>query len=162
MTTEERQSIFGRAVGRVLAHELFHVFTGTTRHRSGVAKAEFTRRELLADPFQFKPEESHSMRVALRAARLIYNRHRTAASPVSGRFLFLESGCAKCHGESGAGTRGAPALRPLHSIDPKTLAGKLTNELETMYRRLKSRPPSIPALDDDEIADLASFLNSLE
>jgi hypothetical protein len=56
---EERESLLGRAMGRVLAHELFHVFAGTHKHgREGVAKTAFTRNDLLADGFTFDAKDA--------------------------------------------------------------------------------------------------------
>jgi hypothetical protein len=59
----ERESLFGRALGRVLAHELFHMVTGTTHHsRSGVFKARHSSAELIADNFAFQAEETALLR----------------------------------------------------------------------------------------------------
>jgi hypothetical protein len=50
-----RDYIYGRALGRLLAHELYHVLTQTTAHaQTGVAKAQFTAAELLAESFRFE------------------------------------------------------------------------------------------------------------
>jgi hypothetical protein len=36
----ERETVFGRALGRVLAHELYHMMTGASKHaEAGVFKA---------------------------------------------------------------------------------------------------------------------------
>ena len=57
--TSEREGVFGRAVARVLAHELFHIFTQTAHHGSeGVGKSAFTVQELLSDSFQFHGKEA--------------------------------------------------------------------------------------------------------
>lgn len=59
----ERDEIFGRALGRVVAHELYHIFANTTRHGDcGVGKAAYSVRELLADDFQFEGKESMALR----------------------------------------------------------------------------------------------------
>src|SRR5450759_1447498 len=40
---EDREEKYGRALGRVLAHELYHIFANTMRHGSfGVAKQSYT------------------------------------------------------------------------------------------------------------------------
>lgn len=50
----KRELLLGRAMGRVLAHEFYHVFAKTSRHGShGVAKPTFTGRELVTDKFTF-------------------------------------------------------------------------------------------------------------
>ena len=59
----DREEKYGRALGRVLAHELYHIFANTTRHASmGVAKEAYNVQDLLADDFQFQARESHMLR----------------------------------------------------------------------------------------------------
>ena len=56
---EAREALLGRAMGRVLAHELFHIFANTGKHsHEGVAKTSHSRRELVADRFEFLPKDS--------------------------------------------------------------------------------------------------------
>jgi hypothetical protein len=43
----ERDAAFGRAIGRVLAHEIYHIFANTQRHGSGVSKAAYSVDDLL-------------------------------------------------------------------------------------------------------------------
>lgn len=46
--------LLGRALGRVLAHEVYHILAGTTRHTdTGVAKARFEPADLTADNLEF-------------------------------------------------------------------------------------------------------------
>jgi hypothetical protein len=60
---EEREATFGRALARVLAHELYHIFANTARHGScGLGKSAYTVQELLADEFQFESHESEALR----------------------------------------------------------------------------------------------------
>jgi hypothetical protein len=66
-----REGAFGRAVGRVLAHEIYHIFANTVRHGSaGVGKAAYTVRELLCDCFQFEERESQALRTSKARAAL--------------------------------------------------------------------------------------------
>jgi hypothetical protein len=59
----DREEAFGRAIGRVVAHELYHVFANTSKHGScGVGKAAYTVQELLSDDFQFEARESVALR----------------------------------------------------------------------------------------------------
>ena len=59
MPAEDREEAYGRALGRVLAHELYHIFANTMRHSSrGVGKSKYTVEELLAPQFQFEALES--------------------------------------------------------------------------------------------------------
>ena len=65
LKAEEREEAFGRAVGRVLAHELYHIFAHTAHHGSdGVGKAAYTVQELLCDEFQFEEHEALALRSA--------------------------------------------------------------------------------------------------
>jgi hypothetical protein len=57
-----RAHAFGRALGRVLAHELYHIFANTTRHGShGVGQESYTVHDLLAAEFQFQARESMAL-----------------------------------------------------------------------------------------------------
>jgi cytochrome c553 len=161
MRLEEGEAVFGRALGRVLAHELFHVFVGTKHHGSvGVAESAFTSGELLSDRFQFGTADFRVLRAGLKPARRQNSRLRSEPSPLSGRFIFEESGCASCHGAAGQGTQSAPALHVSHKlVDAKNLTAKLAQDVMSMYRRAKSVWLPAPELDDDEIADVVSFLN---
>lgn len=56
---DKRDTIYGKALGRVVAHELYHIFAGTPHHsRDGVARSFHTRRDLTAKEFRFSPAES--------------------------------------------------------------------------------------------------------
>jgi hypothetical protein len=59
---EIRAATFGRALGRVLAHELYHIFANTTRHGAGgVAREFYSIRDLLSPDFQFQAKESQAL-----------------------------------------------------------------------------------------------------
>ncbi len=59
----QREATFGRALARVLAHELYHIFANTSKHGAcGVGKSAYTVQELLADEFQFEESESEALR----------------------------------------------------------------------------------------------------
>jgi len=62
MPADDREYAFGRALGRVLAHELYHIFANTTRHGSGVAKESYTVHDLVCDDFLFQQRESQILR----------------------------------------------------------------------------------------------------
>lgn len=58
-----RTSAYSNAVARVLAHELYHVFTRTTKHgSSGIAKSAYSENELLSDRFSFNKQQSDALR----------------------------------------------------------------------------------------------------
>jgi hypothetical protein len=63
LKADTREEAFGRAIGRVLAHELYHIFAQTAHHASeGVAKSAYTVQELLSDGFQFDEHDVFSLR----------------------------------------------------------------------------------------------------
>jgi hypothetical protein len=63
VSADDRQESYGRALGRVLAHELYHIFGNTTRHGSwGVAKECYTVQDLIGETFHFQDKESRLMR----------------------------------------------------------------------------------------------------
>jgi hypothetical protein len=48
------RALIGRALARVIAHELYHIVAGTAEHHNtGVAKASFTFRDLISPRFDF-------------------------------------------------------------------------------------------------------------
>lgn len=52
---QRRPWLYGRAMARLAAHELYHVLSETRDHsREGVAKPRFSARDLLADRFEFE------------------------------------------------------------------------------------------------------------
>jgi hypothetical protein len=57
------EQLFGRALGRVLAHELYHILAKTTRHAGkGVAKSTLSVNELLSGELTFGREDSDRIR----------------------------------------------------------------------------------------------------
>lgn len=59
----EREGILGRALGRVVAHELYHILVGTTTHADGgVARSFHTRKDLTGPEFHFTARESKMLR----------------------------------------------------------------------------------------------------
>jgi hypothetical protein len=50
--------LFGRALGRVLAHELYHVCARTAKHGTGgIAKTTLSGEQLIADTLEFDPDD---------------------------------------------------------------------------------------------------------
>jgi len=73
-----REQVFGRAIGRVLAHELYHIFANTEKHGScGVGKSSYNVRELLSEDFQFEERNS----IALKRSKAV--EHLETASKYS-------------------------------------------------------------------------------
>jgi hypothetical protein len=57
-----RDELLGRALARVLAHELYHIKGKCNTHgRSGVARKALTGRELIARTFDFAPTDARRM-----------------------------------------------------------------------------------------------------
>jgi hypothetical protein len=57
-----REESYGRALGRVLAHELYHVLAGTALHGAcGVGKSGYTVGDLLAREFVFEAAELRAL-----------------------------------------------------------------------------------------------------
>jgi hypothetical protein len=58
-----RDAILGRAIARVLAHELYHFLAHTKHHSgSGIAKASYTAEDLLAPTLRFGKKECAMLR----------------------------------------------------------------------------------------------------
>ncbi len=54
-TRSRRDLLYGRAMGRVVAHELFHILANTKKHDdSGIGKSSFSARDLIGDVFKFE------------------------------------------------------------------------------------------------------------
>lgn len=52
----QRERLLGRAIGRLLAHEAYHILAQTRDHApSGIAKERFSTGDLLAEHFEFEP-----------------------------------------------------------------------------------------------------------
>ena len=66
----QRDLAYGRAMARLLAHELYHFLTQTTHHtKSGIAKAAVSATELLSDHFDFDGEAFAKLHDSLLPAR---------------------------------------------------------------------------------------------
>lgn len=154
----DRDRLYGRAIARVLAHELYHIFTQTRHHgSSGLAEPSYTARELMADGFSFA-EPDRKMLATLVAA------HRLSASgglPQAGQTLFVENGCARCHGFWGEGTPSAPGLRPAaQPVGKRQLAAKLAAKDSEMYRRARGLRAHWSLLPEPDLQDLIAYLNT--
>jgi len=81
-------------------------------------------------------------------------------SPDAGAAVFSKRGCSGCHGPRGEGTREAPALRAPGTFTLLTLAAALWSDGPRMYRRTRELGRPWPVLNESEVADLITFLNS--
>ena len=58
--------LLGRAMGRVLAHELYHIVADTSRHgHAGVAQEALSPRQLISGQLELQPSESAAVQNAL-------------------------------------------------------------------------------------------------
>jgi hypothetical protein len=151
----ERDEMLGRALGRVFAHELYHILARTTHHSGGVVAhstysvAELTDRRLRTDECQILHlEDTNTPRP-------------TRASLRRGKAAFVGKLCSTCHGSTGQGTRRAPPLRSTgEPVDPALLAIRLGVDGPAMCHRaeqMKIAPPTLAARD---IGDLVRYLNA--
>ena len=159
----ERDRMFGRALGRVVAHELFHIFTRSIQHGSdGVAKSEWSAGELTFGGFRFGEGDYRNLRTSVLP---ILKQMAGLPSPKAPPSLpvFVESGCSGCHGAHAEGTRWAPSLRKQKNIyDPARLAEWLKDSHSKMYRRARGLHVPWGPVTDSDVRDLATFLSGLK
>ena len=64
-----RAEVFGRALARVIAHEIYHIVAQTTDHgESGLAKPELSRDDLVSSRFDLSAASLRRMRTAFHPA----------------------------------------------------------------------------------------------
>lgn len=81
-----REFLLGRAMGRVLAHELYHVFANTRHHGSaGVAKPFYSAPDLVTDRFRFEQKETRALRHQAFPALVRSSRDRAPAAASTGQ-----------------------------------------------------------------------------
>ena len=152
-----RESILGRAIARVTAHELLHILAGTAAHGDhGVDHPTLSVSQLLADDMRFDELEPafHILRPAALPAV------RNNDSPLAGRATYARGGCVSCHGSHAEGTRRGPRLHVIgHALNPIVLAAKLAKNQNTMVQRARQMKLAPPSLDENDISDLVHFLN---
>jgi mono/diheme cytochrome c family protein len=158
LSPAKREEAFGRAVGRVLAHELFHIFAQSTGHGTReVDQPYYTAAQLLDSEFGGERGGFHILRSS---------KAPNKPKPVSaqaGWKVFLARGCSACHGSQGEGTRHAPRVRVKgRLVDSVVLAARLERDAPEMYRRARGVKVPAPSVDEDDLADLVLFLNGLE
>jgi len=161
LPVRSREKVLGRAVGRVMAHELLHIFAETAAHSDhGVDHPTLPISELLADSLDFAEREP--------TVQIVHTKPAPApktggGSAQEGRNSYVHAGCGNCHGADGKGTSHGPALhvsgRALNSV---VLAAKLTKNQDRMYQRARNLKVTAPSLEEDEISGLVLFLNELE
>jgi hypothetical protein len=67
----QRELILGRAIARVLAHELYHIFADTKQHGAvGIGKESYSVQDLLSTDFRFEPRETKALKTSKAAEAL--------------------------------------------------------------------------------------------
>jgi hypothetical protein len=157
MPRQSRDKTLGRAIGRVTAHELLHIFARTTHHSAhGVDQATLSKAELLADRMILEEHESGQI---LRPNPNLVSKI-DAGSAKAGRASFVREGCGTCHGVEGQGSKRGPVLRVAgRSLNSVILAAKLSKSQGKMCQRARSLKMTQPSLAEDELQDLACFLS---
>jgi hypothetical protein len=156
---ENRAVSFGRAVGRVVAHELYHIFAHTKHHSShGLAEAALGVRALTAGTFRFNRKEMQRLRTLMMPVLLQAN-HLMEKSPANEqKSVFIRSGCLGCHGADGNGTQWGPSLHfARKSYDFARLRFRLTDTQTLMYQRAQQLGVLWPSLTDADVSDLVGF-----
>jgi len=153
----DREKLLGRAIARVLVHELDHIFAQTLSHGAReVDQPSYTVEELLAEKIAQLGAQFHILRASQTPLAAF-----APGSPRTGQAVFARSGCAACHGKNGEGTRRGPVLRAAgRFLTSVVLATRLARDEEKMTSRARSLKLPPPALSESEIQDLVSFLNS--
>jgi hypothetical protein len=65
-TAEMHSTLYGKALARVVAHEMYHMLSNSSEHtKAGVTKSSLTPRELAEDPMPFSPNANIQLRKAL-------------------------------------------------------------------------------------------------
>jgi len=152
--------LFGRAVARVVAHELFHILTGQKGHAAqGLAQEQLTAQELLSNTLRFQFDQVQSLRIKLVPILLATNESVVERDETSGYRTYILSGCSGCHGTAGQGTPWGPSLQgPGKTYDSTTLEMWLKNRRSEMYRRARMLDVEWPSLERGQIDALADYL----
>jgi hypothetical protein len=75
--SSEREKIFGRAIARVLAHELYHIFANTRKHTArGIGKSTYLAQELVSGDLHFEERDW----IALLKGKIIANLENAAGA----------------------------------------------------------------------------------
>jgi cytochrome c553 len=158
-----RERLFGRAIARLVAHELYHVFAETTHHgKEGVAEPACTVNELLSEEFRFAEPQFRTLRSSKLRSILSLAKPSLAKTVANrGHAEYLNNGCGACHGAAGEGTRLAPPLGVRKkNLDPKLLASHFEKKSEEMYRRSLNLKLSWYFPTAQEVRDIVSVLTS--
>jgi len=163
MEATQRDLAFGRAMGRVLAHELYHILANEKGHdRTGIAKPVITAQELLAGSIRFQPKQVRTLRAKLVPVLLQSHEFSDGRDASEEAAIFISSGCSGCHGPLGEGTPWGPPLQKMETaFNSRELATLLRNRDREMYKRAKRLNVIWPSLRGADIDALATYLRNL-
>lgn len=156
MPPRERDQVLGKAVGRVLAHELDHIFAQTRDHKAReMDQPEYSVEELVAPSLDSGATKRHILHPAAAEPAVA----KTGSSQV-GASAFAGSGCSACHGVRGEGSPHGPVLHAAGRLmNTVMLATRLARAEQKMCRRAAALKLPPPTLEETEIQDVVSFLN---
>lgn len=156
LDSADRPLLYGRAIGRVLAHELYHIFGQSKGHsRSGLMRSSYSAENLTTPEIRFENPEYEKLRTSLAVPTA--NRFNAKVTP-PGMALFLASGCGGCHGFHQQGTPFGPPLLIGKKVETSPLAARLTLKVSTMFRRARSMKAIWPSFSPRDIAEISAFL----
>jgi Cytochrome c len=159
---ERRDRLFGRAVARVVAHELYHALAKSKHHGSrGIGERAYSVEDLIIEEFRFENSQVRGLLSSVLPSFL----------QVAGAFprfaslnliLFIKSGCVGCHATHGEGTAFGPALGSVASSYDFTKLSRRLNDKETlMYKRARRLGVLWPPLADKDVESLTAFVRGL-
>jgi mono/diheme cytochrome c family protein len=96
-------------------------------------------------------------------AVFLYSLHyqEPAGSPQVGASIFAWRGCAECHGTRAEGSKRGPALRGRgQTYTAVRLATHLWDHGAKMYEQIRKSGRAWPVLEESDVGDLLSFLNT--
>lgn len=159
LLAQSREKVFGRAIGRVVTHELLHIFAQTAAHSDhGVDHPTLTVSALMADRFAQRERAPHILRASPTPVS-----QTSGGSAQAGRDSYVRAGCGNCHGGRGQGTSHGPALRVSGRVlNTVILAAKLAKNQDSMWQRARSLKVAPPSVAEDEISGLVRYLNEIE
>ncbi|MGD2215853.1 MAG: c-type cytochrome [Gemmatimonadales bacterium] len=133
--------------------------TGMWNHGSGMQAQQGERREPIPS---FRGREMADIQAYIREASSLRDRDVTFLQPPdpnTGRRLFQEKGCFRCHGPRGGGTQFGPDLRSAtEQLRVSEIAGTLWNHSSQMAAAMQARGITFPRFQGKEMADIIAFL----
>ncbi|MBI4907399.1 MAG: hypothetical protein HY820_27485 [Acidobacteria bacterium] len=156
----QKERILGRALGRVVAHELYHVFMQTREHASsGLANAHCTKEDLLADQYRLGSKELLRLRATL--AQALLQLPTLSVDRGNGRLTSMVNGCVGCHGSRGEGSVRGPALDAANvPHDISSLRRRLTRNDTQMSKGARDYSLSWDSISENDARQILQFLST--